>query len=525
MTNVPRYATLRDYLRVLRDYRVVIVVTTLVFAGAAYAISKRATASYQAQASIALSDPTRDQNLAGVPASATTPLPEDQPTVNAATIASPSIINMAASIVSKNRPYRRLTASDVQALTSARVAAQTNLVIVQASSGDPRLAQYVANAVATADVNVVTADVRNEIRTAALSLRSRLGTLFRTANSDFLRASYVDSITRLRSLAQFAQPAQVAAYASLPSSPVSPKPTRNAILAGLVGLTLAIVFAFMRASLDRRLHGAAQIQQELGLPVMGRVRDEALGRAGPLGNGRKPMTPGDLEAFRILRANLGYLDTSQPLRSYLVTSPLAQEGKSTVALALAFATAWSGRRTLLIECDLRQPSVAARTPLESQPGLSELLAGNVTLEQAIQRVRLPGAPVSSNGQVRDAGTQNTDPGGPEPLAVITAGQPPSNPAELLGSQRFRTLLAEASSMYEAVVLDSAPLLSVADTLEIVPQVDGILLCVRVAQTTRDEARAAKQALENLPSRPTGLVITGVRAGDEVDYGYYASASA
>ena len=100
--------------------------------------------------------------------------------------------------------------------------------------------------------------------------------------------------------------------------------------------------------------------------------------------------------------------------------------------------------------------------------------------------------------------------------------PAPRPAELLGSQRLQAFLKQVESAYETVVLDTAPLLSVVDTLELIPHVDGLVICVRAARTTRDQARAAKAAIDHLPKRPTGLVITGVRAGDEADYGYYYS---
>ena len=95
------------------------------------------------------------------------------------------------------------------------------------------------------------------------------------------------------------------------------------------------------------------------------------------------------------------------------------------------------------------------------------------------------------------------------------------PAELLGSQRFRDFLEQVTAAYDSVIIDTPPLLSVSDTLEIVPLVDSILLCIRADQTTRDEARAVKDALAHLPERTTGIVVTGLKPGREHDYGYYS----
>jgi Mrp family chromosome partitioning ATPase len=93
----------------------------------------------------------------------------------------------------------------------------------------------------------------------------------------------------------------------------------------------------------------------------------------------------------------------------------------------------------------------------------------------------------------------------------------------LGSQRFKAFLAQVTEAYDHVILDCCPLLSVGDTLELIPQVDGIVLCVRASRTTRHQAQAAKSALAAFPARPTGVVVTGLRHGDESDYGYYSYA--
>ncbi len=109
------------------------------------------------------------------------------------------------------------------------------------------------------------------------------------------------------------------------------------------------------------------------------------------------------------------------------------------------------------------------------------------------------------------------------LAVIASGGQSIRPAELLGSRRFREFLAEVSAEYDIVIIDTPPLLSVSDTLEIIPLADSVLLCIRVDQTTRDQARAVKEALSHLPERTTGVVITGLKPGRESDYGYYSYA--
>jgi Mrp family chromosome partitioning ATPase len=153
--------------------------------------------------------------------------------------------------------------------------------------------------------------------------------------------------------------------------------------------------------------------------------------------------------------------------------------------------------------------MAKRLGAEQGPGLSDYLIGQATPSEVVQRIPL---------------TQNGD--GPAPtLVAITAGSPTPRPAELLASKRFAAFLEQVRDAYDVVVLDSTPLLSVGDALQLVPRVDGIVLCVRAEQTTREQARAARQALEHFPDRPIGVVVTGVKPGHELDYGYYSYAYA
>jgi Mrp family chromosome partitioning ATPase len=120
------------------------------------------------------------------------------------------------------------------------------------------------------------------------------------------------------------------------------------------------------------------------------------------------------------------------------------------------------------------------------------------------------------------GTSEPDSKRSTQVSVVTAGRTPVSPAELLGSTALRDLLSEVANDYDVVVLDSSPLLSVVDTHELVPHVEGILFCLRPDRTTREQALAAKHTLDRLPSPPVGLVLTGVRKADQPEYGYYSA---
>jgi capsular exopolysaccharide synthesis family protein len=230
--------------------------------------------------------------------------------------------------------------------------------------------------------------------------------------------------------------------------------------------------------------------------------------AGGSANGAGELQAEDLEAFRIMRQNFQYM-AAEPLRSVLVTSAMPEEGKSTVAVGLATALATGGRRTLLLDCDLRRPVVSRRLGLPQEPGLTDYLTGNAALGDVVHKLQTPLPSLNGAAALGDQG-----------LACITAGTSPPRPAELLASDRFQRFLAELSQSYDTVVLDSAPLLTVADSLALVPTVDSVLVCVRLHQSRRDHVRAAQHALGRLPERPMAVVLTAARSeGDGYYYGY------
>ncbi len=518
LSDAPRYVTLRDYLRVLRERRLLILAITVLFTAAAVLASAHKKPVYQADAALSFQDTSADATLLGT-ASFALQTPEQLAARSAEIVGRRDVAVRVQRALGRKGSIRSL-----QRKVSGRVEATTNLVVILGEASTARGAARLANEFARQTRSLANDEARRRFAAAAATLRRQQKALRKSTSDVITRATYADRITRLESLAQFAQVAQTARPAVAPASPVSPKPVRDGILGALIGLTLGILAAFIRDSLDRRLRSSREIQEQLHLPMLASVRTDALGRAGGVANGRGVMSAADLEAFRILRTNLEFLDVDDPVRSVVVTSALPEEGKSTVAASLALAAAAAGRRTLLVECDLRRPVLAKRFGVEGKPGLVEFLTGQVEPRDILRSVdALPATAdaepsADTNGGEASAGAEGGDQ--TPKLVCIFAGGPAPRAVELLGSKRFETFLEEVRQAYDLVVLDSSPLLSVVDTLEILPRVDGVLVCVRASRTTRDQARAAKAAIDHLPERPAGLVVTGVRSGDEADYGYY-----
>lgn len=510
MNEASPYVTLRDYLRVARERRLLIIVLTLLFGAAGLGYSLRQHPTYQAEAALEFQSQDTQSSLFGQNVDTGGQTPDQRAASAAATLIRPPVLAEAKRLLKFPGP-----AAEIGAFVSARPEAQTNLVIVSASAGSGPTAAALANAVARAAVTITHRDVSSQYRKAAAGQKGILRNLPKGRASLFLRTLTQQNIARLQQLADVANPASVRRPASVPSSPSSPHTVRTTLLGLLVGLTLGLVAAFARDSLDRRLKTSHQIGQELHMPIVGQVEESALGRSLVKAKRRKAFSTADVEGFRIMRANVELLDLDAAPRVVLVTSALPEEGKSTVALGLAVANASAGKRTLLVEGDLRRPTLAARLGLPNPSGLSDYLTGEAEPPEILRSIELPNGstngsqPVVSNGQ----------------LVAIVAGTPTDRAADLLGTDRARQFFAQVRDAYDVVIVDSCPLLSVADTLELMQLADAVVLCTRTAKTTREQAQAARDSLARFPARPTGVVVTGIRRGEGVyNYGAYAEKS-
>ncbi len=277
----------------------------------------------------------------------------------------------------------------------------------------------------------------------------------------------------------------------------------------MFGLLIGLVAARIAESLDRKLRSTDEAQALVPYPLVGGVVAGAIGNV-PVG-GDPEEDSAQLDSFRMLRNNVRFLGGKEPPKSILVTSPLPEEGKTTVAVGLAVAAAASGLTTLLLEADLHRPVHAERLSLRPEPGLAEFL-----------RDELPPDDVLQVFEFVDPALQRSAGNGEEPtesvLACLTAGHLGVLSAEVLGSGQFSDLVNTVVGAYDLVIIDSAPLLVVPETLQIVPLVDAVVLCARLGQTTGEQLTSGREVLERLPEKLTTLVVTDLSPDDE-SHGY------
>lgn len=507
-----RYTSLSDLFTVTARRARLILGFTVLCASAAYAYSTTRPTTFTAEAAVSYTDPSQDLSILGGGAARSVE-PDQLAATKANTITRPELLKQL-----RQRTGLRLSADQLTERFAASVEATSNLVVVRATAPTGREAARLANGLAETSVASEGQTARRRYSTAADGIRRRLGQLGSSTRDSATRFALQDQLTRLESLSALAQPASVAKTAQVPTSPSSPKPLRSGALAGFFGLFLGFSSAFVRESLDRRVHGPVDIEG-LGLPVLASVAESAMGKVAHVDGTHRSGDAAVVDSIRVLRTSLTLLDPEPQVVA--VTSAMPQEGKSTVSAALAYANAASSRNTLLLECDLRRPALGARLGISLSPGLSDYLVGGATLEQVQQTV-----PVADRKHAR---SDNPNPGvRPDPTAVaarwltcIVAGSPMDYPTELLADEAFVSLLVELRTRFAVIVIDTCPLLSVADTIQLIPNVDGVVLCVRAEQTTREQALAGRALLDRVSKdKPVGVVATGVADRQRAAYGYY-----
>lgn len=377
----------------------------------------------------------------------------------------------------------------------------TDVVAVTVRSGDPRTAQVLSDAYIEAYVSTRREQAVDSLAAAGAELQSSVDALQGQIEAidpdspqrDSLITQQATFKSRLDELqiesALTTGGASVVQSAELPSDPVEPQPVRTATLAAVVGLLLGLGAAFLVDYLDDSLRRTEEIEAMTGLPVLAVVPVEPPPDNRPIALSE----PNEfaVEVYRGLRTSLQFLGLDKPLRVVQVTSSLPGEGKTTTATNLAVVLSQAGFQVALVDADLRRPRVHEVFGVPLRPGLTETLVASEAVEMAVNHL--------------------------DRLHVVAAGSMAPNPSEMLSSNRFSALVKELSSRYHYVIIDSAPVLPVADSLALSRAVDGVIVVGQANRTSRRTLNEGLSRLEQVGAPVIGLVLN--RAADRSSQGY------
>ncbi|WP_404431368.1 polysaccharide biosynthesis tyrosine autokinase [Microbacterium lacus] len=442
---------LTDYIRILRKNWIIILVATALGLALAALFTWTRTPVYQAQSTVFVStqaggtvaEMQQGQNFT-----------QSRVTTYANLVTTPIVMNPVIAQLDLETTASRLATS-----ISASSPLNTTLITITVEDTDALRAAEIANALAASLTNAVESiETPNDSDTSPVRL------------------------TRVKD-------------ALPPLAPSSPNPPLNLVLGGLIGLALGIGIAVLRAVLDTRVRTPQDVEVVTDAPLIGAIAFDPKAKDRPLIVHADPLSP-RAESFRALRTNLQFLDMGGR-SSFVVTSSVPSEGKSTTTINLAIALADAGKKVALLDTDLRKPKVAEYLGIEGGAGLTDVLIGRVRVGDVML------------------------PWGDRSLYVLPAGKIPPNPSELLGSTQMASLLEVLERDFDVVLCDAPPLLPVTDAAILARATSGALVVVSAGRTNRHQLSGAIDALQTVGAKVAGVVLSMVptRGPDAYAYSY------
>ena len=512
-TSAHRPTTLTDYLTILRRRKLIIIAVPIVAALVAFFYSSSQPSVYQAQAQVlvqrsdeAASDPTRYLTTQ-------------------ARVARSSKL---AARIAAAKGVPRMTAGEILADSNVSADAEADLLNISVSSGNPRDAVVLADAYAREftgykieqDTAPIDRDLR-AVKAQAAELRKRGGTASIVYQTLMQRQSDLE-LERLAAErnTRVLQPATGAVK-------VEPRPRRALMLGGLLGAVLALGLAFLAEALDRRVRTEGEIQELLGLPLLGRISrpPPSLRKTNGLVMLEEPMGV-QAEEFRKLWGTIEFVNIQRGAASptIMFTSAAQREGKSTTIANLAVVLARSERRVALVDLDLRRPFLHTFFGVQTEPGFTDVVVGRETLDRAVRHLPLPTA-----GGLESLGERNGQPSAPSgvpngprevetTLQFLPCGTIPPAAGEFLAGERVSALLDALRHQFDVVLVDAPPITVVGDAMTLSPAVDAIVV-VTSFSIERPLVDDLARELKNCRATTLGLVLTGVALSDPYAHGY------
>ncbi len=323
------------------------------------------------------------------------------------------------------------------------------------------------------------------------------------------------------------QSVSIVSAASANHEPISPKAKVNFLVSIVIGLILGVTACFLQESMDSTVSTIADVEHKLGLAVLGIIPimksddsviiledgiEKEVPKIDNLVTFYEPRSS-MAQSFKILRANLLQLMKNADHKAILFTSSEQQEGKSTVIANVGISMAQIGKKTVIVECNLRRPTLYKRLGLHREPGVTDILLGKVAWQDSMKGstdILVGGLDVDK--VLKMPGLDN--------LRIITAGHSIDNISELLNSRTFDTFIAELKEAFDVVLLDCPPVLPVPDAATMVSRVDGVVMIYKVGKTSKDMLKMAKSRLEHANARILGIVLNQIKAEEQVGASAY-----
>ena len=486
-------STAREYARAVVRRKWVVVLATLVAMIVAVVLSVMQTPIYAAEAGV-LIQPRGDDAL----------FDDDVRNLNSRAIQTEIQVIEGAAV--RERVVENLQLTTDPPPVDAAAVGDTDVVRLTVRDPNAENAAVYADAYANAYIEIrreqsveALLAASNEVQSAIDSLQADIDALddddARRATLLAQQANFKTTLDQLRVDAALRTGGAVTIKsAEVPDAPIEPTPGRSALLAGVMGFLIGCGAALLIDRLDDKVRGTGDLEVT-GVPVLGEIPNDSSDGA-RLAAIRAPGSP-TVESYRGLRTNLQFLAIDRDLSVVQVTSSLPGEGKTTTASNLAVVLARSGNRVALVDADLRRPTVHELFDIPLAPGLTDLLLGTQPNE-LVHHI--------------DLGDDNR-------VSVYSAGVIPANPSEMLSSKRMSRLLSEMGAHYDFVIVDTAPLLPVSDSLAMSGWIDGVLLVAQAGRASITNVQDSLARLERVHAPTLGIVLNRVSNSRLLGYTY------
>ena len=509
------HSDLREFLVLLRRHTLLIAFVAIATAGVAFLLSVRMAKQYTAGTTLLYS------------ATSTTTGTDADPTRAIATIVG---IAQSNTVLAPIAAHYKLSMQSLKNSVNVTGDTTSDLLKITATSGSPAKAALLANSIAQSLIASRLAHLKALLQAQVGALQQQLQTFAGKVDPRSLAAASAvrAQLAEARAQLTVSNPdLSVLTSAATPAGPSSPHPTRNAAIGLVVGLVLGILLGALRDRLDRRTRAIDEVEAVYRAPMLGMVPFTK--RRAPRAELLADFSGSGLlaDAYRTIRTNLSLFRlNSSDSTIVVITSAVAGEGKSAVAANLAHALSVTGKNVLVVSADLHNPTLheyfglsatdtpapaplqridatrAARTtPSKTASGLVQVLAGDVTLSEAVRIIPLTQRERSSGGS----------------LALLANSSTFFDPAALFSSGQMNRFLQQAKQKYNVIVLDTPPLLVNADAALLAQSADVLVMVARLNHLTRNQARRAVRVMSATRIAPTGIIVTGDM--DEPSYGY------